>query len=352
MEETYHSQAEISRLRQRCAELERDLKTALELLRIANGQSDFRPATCIADEICHNSLQAVKELANHRHLSVAFAADPAGVELVADAHDLEQMLVSLLTFAAHATPQGARLALHVRGAPEDNQVLFSVTAKTMNAPQPAGAIWLQALPPLDQAISPTAPDLPSYLDLMLVRRLAELHGGIAGSDRTESDETTYWIALPWQTAPHSQSAAPGAAETPGSADTTRFDVLLVEDNEVNAEIVADFLASAGFAVTLAGDGLDALQKVERMRPDLILMDIHMPGMDGIEAIRRIRQHADPRIAATPIIALTALAMASDRERCLAAGASDYVSKPVSLRELLGVIHQHLPTLPASGDQHV
>jgi CheY-like chemotaxis protein len=123
-------------------------------------------------------------------------------------------------------------------------------------------------------------------------------------------------------------------------------ILLVEDNQVNAEIVYDYLSSKGFAVTLANDGLDALQAVDTTRPHLILMDIHMQSMDGLEAIRRIRQHADPQLATTPIIALTALAMASDRERCLAAGASDYLSKPVGLRELLGTIYQHLQ-LPAS-----
>ncbi len=134
-------------------------------------------------------------------------------------------------------------------------------------------------------------------------------------------------------------------------------VLLVEDNEVNAEIVADFLMGNGLRVTIAGDGLNALETVEWERPDLVLMDIHLPGIDGIEAIRRIRRHPDQRIATIPIIALTALAMASDRERCLAAGASNYLSKPVSLRELLGVIRRYLPTSSAAGssatgDPHV
>jgi CheY-like chemotaxis protein len=90
-------------------------------------------------------------------------------------------------------------------------------------------------------------------------------------------------------------------------------------------------------VVLASSGIDAVQLVLSDHPDIILMDIQMPGMDGLEAIRRLR--AMPDYAATPIIALTAIAMRGDRERCLAAGATAYMTKPVSLKGLVGLIAQ-------------
>ena len=92
-------------------------------------------------------------------------------------------------------------------------------------------------------------------------------------------------------------------------------------------------------MVVARNGAAALSRAHDAKPDLILMDIQMPGMDGLEAIRRIR--ATPRLAAIPIIAVTALAMAGDRERCLAAGADDYLSKPVSLKGLVTTIAAHL-----------
>jgi CheY-like chemotaxis protein len=90
---------------------------------------------------------------------------------------------------------------------------------------------------------------------------------------------------------------------------------------------------------VAHDGLEAIQKADEIKPEIILMDIQMPVMDGFESIRRLR--ANPRFASTPIVALMALAMPGDRERCLSAGASEYMSKPVSLKELLTHIHRLL-----------
>jgi CheY-like chemotaxis protein len=87
----------------------------------------------------------------------------------------------------------------------------------------------------------------------------------------------------------------------------------------------------------AHDGVEAIEKAQETNPQIILMDIQMPALDGLEAIRRLR--ADPRFDSTPIIALTALAMPGDRERCLEAGASEYMSKPLSLKRLVKTINR-------------
>jgi CheY-like chemotaxis protein len=125
----------------------------------------------------------------------------------------------------------------------------------------------------------------------------------------------------------------------GSACTLLGTVLLVEDNEENIVTVADYLAFKQYQVAIARTGLEALKLARQLRPDIILMDIQMPEMDGLEAIHRLRTMDEA--AATPIIALTALAMSGDRERCLAAGADSYLSKPVSLRELVELIQSFL-----------
>lgn len=108
-------------------------------------------------------------------------------------------------------------------------------------------------------------------------------------------------------------------------------LLLAEDNEFNLATMSEYLTACGYELQVARNGREALQVVAEWQPDLIIMDIQMPEMDGLEAIRQLRAQA--MYAATPIIAVTALAMPGDRERCLLAGATDYLAKPVSLRRL-------------------
>ena len=112
-------------------------------------------------------------------------------------------------------------------------------------------------------------------------------------------------------------------------------ILLVEDNRQNREMLSRRLTRRGHTVLFAENGAVAVEMAAAERPDLILMDLSLPVMDGWEATRRIK--ADPAIAGAPVIALTAHAMAGDRDRALAAGADDYDTKPVDLDRLLGKI---------------
>lgn len=109
-------------------------------------------------------------------------------------------------------------------------------------------------------------------------------------------------------------------------------VLLVEDNDANADMLSRRLAKHGFDVHLARDGRTALVLAHELTPALILMDISLPEIDGWETTRQLK--ASPATAAVPVIALTAHAMVSDREKCLAAGCDEFETKPIDLRRLL------------------
>jgi len=116
-------------------------------------------------------------------------------------------------------------------------------------------------------------------------------------------------------------------------------ILLVEDNEMNRDMLSRRLIKKGYEVVMALDGEQALEMAQAEAPDLILMDISLPGLDGWEATRRLK--ARPETQAIPIIALTAHAMAGDKEKCLEAGCDDYDTKPVEFPRLLGKIQGFL-----------
>jgi len=114
-------------------------------------------------------------------------------------------------------------------------------------------------------------------------------------------------------------------------------ILLAEDNLANIETMSVYLECRGYRVILANNGHEALAMMQQELPDVVVMDVQMPGMDGLEATRQIR--AKPEFSHIPIIAVTALAMAEDRQKCLDAGANEYLSKPVKLKQLADTIHQ-------------
>ena len=117
-------------------------------------------------------------------------------------------------------------------------------------------------------------------------------------------------------------------------------ILVIEDTEDNRQIVRDLLASAGYELIEAVDGTEGVAAAEREKPDLILMDIQLPGIDGYEATRRIR--AIPALATVPIIAVTSYALSGDEAKTRAAGCDGYVAKPFSPRQLLAKVREFLP----------
>jgi two-component system, cell cycle response regulator DivK len=116
-------------------------------------------------------------------------------------------------------------------------------------------------------------------------------------------------------------------------------ILVIEDTEDNRQIVRDLLTSAGYELVEAVDGEEGVEMAAKEKPDLILMDIQLPKMDGYEATRRIK--ADPDLRATPILAVTSYALSGDEEKTRAAGCDGYIAKPFSPRQLLGKVREFL-----------
>ena len=119
-------------------------------------------------------------------------------------------------------------------------------------------------------------------------------------------------------------------------------VLIAEDNQKNMKLFRDVLLAKGYRTLEATTGGEAVELAAEHEPDLVLMDIQLPDLDGVQALGRLR--ADERTAGIPVLALTAQAMQGDRERFLAAGFDGYLSKPVDIRELIGTVREHCDRL--------
>ena len=173
------------------------------------------------------------------------------------------------------------------------------------------------------------------LGLAITKRLLELHGSRIRVDSVVGRGSTFSFQL---TLPIAQEL-PDAQEEERSLENIA--ILLVEDNEINVFIARKFLTRWKVRLDVATNGQIAVDKVRENDYDLVLMDLQMPVMDGCEATRRIRQLSDPRKQVIPIIALTASALAEERQKVLAAGMNDYLSKPISPQKLNDKIAQHV-----------
>jgi len=310
----------------------------LDLSKIEAGKLELDLGPAPVDDVCQASLQFVREMAFRKSIQMGYANALPGAQMVVDARRLKQMLVNLLSNAVKFTPEGGQVSLIVALDPGATLIHFAVQDTGPGITPADQARLFQPFTQLDSRLSRQYEG--TGLGLALVKRLAEQHGGTVRLDSAgiPGQGSRFTITLPY--APPAEEAPAGAGAEPAGdlsapASGSGLLLLLVEDNEVNIEVVEGFLTHAGHRVVVARTGVEALDIAQTITPDLILMDVHLPVLDGLEVTRRLRGQA--RFAATPIIALTAAAMTGDRERCLAAGATDYLSKPLRLKDLLEMI---------------
>jgi CheY-like chemotaxis protein len=255
----------------------------------------------------------------------------------ADERRLKQMIVNLLGNAVKFTPENGRLGLEVHGDQEANKITFTVWDRGIGIKEEDLARLFQPFVQLDAGLAREATG--TGLGLALVAQMARMHGGSVHASSELEKGSRFSIVLPWEPAlaldPASRMRITGKFHAIKPDETNKPTILLVEDTKEVVMMIQDYLELVGYKVATAQDGVDAVVQAKLVRPDLILMDVMMPRMDGFEATRKLRSEPDFRY--TPIIALTALAMPSDRERCLAAGMDEYISKPVNLKVLVKII---------------
>lgn len=322
----------------------------LDVAKMEAGKLDVTIEPVAVRQVCESSLRLVQNLAHAKQIEVEEVYDETAVFVLADQRRLKQILVNLLSNAVKFTPEGRRVGLEIRRDSAEQRVEFVVWDEGIGIAEADQPRLFQPFVQLDGSLARQHGG--TGLGLTLVERLIELHQGwirvesvlgqgsrfIVSLPRPDLDELMEEVAWGRQTAviPSNDHTHVTAPTKPASHPAT---ILLAEDNEAVVEVLSEFLTLQGHTVLIARNGKEAVATACQENPDLILMDIQMPGMDGLEAIRQIR--AEMPDSPMSIIAITALVMAGDRERCLAAGADAYVSKPIGFIELSKIIEEKL-----------
>ena len=318
----------------------------LDVAKAESGELTLNISPIPVKKICESSLQFINRSAVKKQISVELFIDDLVEVINGDPRRLKQILINLLSNAVKFTPEGGSIGLNVKGNVTTGLVKITVWdtgigIATKDIPQ-----LFKPFVQLDSSLSRRFTG--TGLGLALVKRLTEMHGGEVIVESGVGQGSRFILTFPWQLKnrlladsqmQQTTITSLDSLETIHSYHPYRPLVLLVDDDKNNIEIFSELLTLKGFRVNVALNGKESLNLIQAEKPDLILMDIQMPEMDGLETIRRIR--AKPEGLGIPIIALTALVMDGDRERCLEAGADEYLSKPVPLQTLVKTVRTFL-----------
>ena len=324
----------------------------LDLSKIEAGKLTLEQTDFSLSAILDNTRSLIAEQAQAKGLEVEVDTDGVPSWLRGDPTRLRQALLNFAGNAVKFTESG-RIVLRARllgSDGDDLRIRFEVEDTGIGIPAAQLDGLFQIFTQADA--STTRKYGGTGLGLAISRRLAVLMGGDAGVESEAGRGSTFWFTVRLQHGHGPQSSAeqraPGADDVEGELRRRHGGALLLlaEDNEINREVALELIHAAGLDVDIAENGREAVDKAAATAYDLILMDVQMPLMNGLEATRVIRARADR--AATPILALTANAFEEDRNACKEAGMNDFVAKPVDPRMFYAALLKWLPQRAAAG----
>jgi GAF domain-containing protein/CheY-like chemotaxis protein len=362
----------------------------LDLAKIESGHLELNLVATSVSQLCNSSLAFVRQLAIGKNIQIETHIPPDEEQISIDELRVRQMLINLLNNAVKFTPTGGKVTLEATRDLDRSLLQFNVIDTGIGIAQENMPKLFQSFVQIDSSLSRQYNG--TGLGLALVKRLVEAQNGNIKVTSIPGQGSCFTITLPYISVcslppvsapkqthskpiselqistnqePESESRVPtsisenlpmtASSLQPALVKSETIEqplcqrqkplILLAEDNKTNIETFSLYLTHSGYDLIVANDGIEVIKLAQLHQPDLILMDIQMPGMDGLEAIGKIRQI--PEIMNTPIIALTALAMPGDREICLASGANEYLSKPAKLKKLRQTIQQLIGDRSAS-----
>jgi PAS domain S-box-containing protein len=305
----------------------------LDFSKIEAGRLDVQPEAVGVVELAEEVLRMHQLACREKALELTSQVDPdLPARMMLDPLRVKQVLINLLGNAIKFTHQGS---VHLEIRRIGQGVRFAVRDTGIGIAKENQAAVFQAFTQADGSI--TRRFGGTGLGLSISYRLVELMGGMMGVTSDPGMGSEFFFLLPIEL-PRASAPGPAIVMSSEIATPRSLNILLAEDNPINQKLVVTLLAREGHRVSVVDNGEDAVRAPCHTRFDLVLMDLQMPGLSGLEAARRIRaeelERQAPRI---PIIALTANAFAEDREACLAAGMDDHVAKPIRREELIAAI---------------
>ncbi len=284
--------------------------------------------------IADAAMRMIKSPASKKCIQTRCSVQPPDLAADLDPARFKQILVNLLDNAIKFTPVGGTVSLTIDGTRDADTVVADVQDSGCGIDS---ADFRRIFLPFEQSDQQLARAYGGAgLGLPLVLRLAELHGGGVSVSSSRGHGSTFTVTLPRGDLSATTTPAAGTGDlpdTPSAPLPAGTRIAVIEDNPVTSKLLCDFLNGRGCRCEAMLDSQKALEACRIFQPELVLMDIQMPVIDGFELAGLFRASGDPTLASVPVIALTALAMPGDREHCLASGMNDYLAKPFRLHDV-------------------
>jgi len=316
----------------------------LDFSKIEAGKLAIEETSFNVRKIIEAVLDIMRPQAESKGLKIVDAFAPnVPILILGDVGRLRQILLNFLSNAVKFADKGeVEVRVEVTEERSDGTLLrFAVKDEGIGI---SPAVQAQLFQPFTQADSSTTRKFGGTgLGLAICKRLAEIMGGSIGVKSSEGKGSTFWFTIftkrgtDFPVAPEKEWATSELPQPEKPLQGGR--VLVVEDNGANQLVAALLLEKLGYRADLAANGFEALSAIEQIPYDIVLMDCQMPEMDGYEATKRLRAQENDTGRHIPIIAMTANAMAGDREKCLAVGMDDYVTKPIQKEDLKAALER-------------
>ncbi len=337
------------------------MSNVLNYSRLAAGELKLTKAPFELDAVVRDVMIATRDPARHKGLAIDYHVDnTVPYWLRGDGRRLGQVLGNLVSNALKFTEHGeihVRVSLDERNA--DTAVLRMVVTDTgVGIPPDRQQVIFDAFAQADGSSTRRFGGLG--LGLSICKQLVDLMDGQIGFHSRPGNGSSFWVTVPMQVHSGPKTAPSPAADRPARAgrfgqspdEAARSDrletgshrprILVADDDYLSRTLVEMLLGRAGCLIDIATNGREALTLAGQGRYDLVLMDLEMPELDGLAAIRRLREETAGPNSAAPVVALTAHAMPGDREQCLDAGADEHLTKPFTPDALLAMVDRYLP----------